>query len=71
MGLTIVPMGVGIALLQYAIKLYDVFFRKFHIVDCSLSEDKQFVMIYIKKPKSYKYKPGQYLMLNVPSISKM
>jgi len=70
MGLTIVPFGIGVALIQYAMKFYDVFFRKFHIVDCSLSEDKQFVMIYIKKPKKYSYKPGQYLFLNVPSVSR-
>lgn len=60
-----------IMIIHYGRLLKDRLCRKFRIVDISLSQSKEFAMLYIERPKDYKVRPGQYAFVNVPSVSKV
>jgi len=46
-----------------------MFMRKFQIIDASITLNKEFVMMYVEKVRGFNFKPGQYIFMNVPSIS--
>ena len=70
LGLLAVPATAILASIHYGILIYDTFFKKFYILDISITDDKGFVMMYIKKPKGWKHKPGQYVFMNCPDVSR-
>lgn len=65
-----IPFLLSVVTYHYSRMIADTFCWSFKIVDISITENKEFVMLYIKPPKSYKYRPGQYVFINVPSIKR-
>ena len=63
-----IPVLLIIVIFHYSWMVWDMFFWPFKIIDISITDNKEFVMVYIKAPKGYKYRPGQYVFINVPSI---
>lgn len=65
-----VPALILIVSLHYLKIIWDVFFRTFRIVDISMTASKEFIMIYVETPRSYRFKPGQYVFINCPEIKR-
>lgn len=45
-------------------------FKKFEVVNISISSTKTFIHLTLKPPKGYHWRSGQYAFINIPSISK-
>ena len=58
LGLLTIPATFLMMGFHYGRLTYDTFFKKFQIADISITEEKDFVMVYILKPKNYNYKSG-------------
>jgi len=64
-----VPFLVCLFLFYFGIRIKDMFCWKFSIQDISITSSKEFVMMYVKKPKNYTFKPGQYVFINMPKVN--
>ena len=64
-----VPFLVVVFLLYFFLRIKDMLCWKFLIEDISITSNKEFVMIYIWKPRNYSFKPGQYCFINMPKVS--
>ena len=64
-----VPFLLFLIITYYLRRIYDMFMRKFQIIDASITLNKEFVMMYVEKVRGFNFKPGQYIFMNVPSIS--
>lgn len=53
-----VPFLVFVFLLYFGIRIKDMLCWKFILEDVSITSNKEFIMLYIKKPKNYTFKPG-------------
>ena len=56
--------------LIYLIKRSIIQWRgKFHVLKTKVSEDNQFLQLTLNRPDYYKYSLGQYVFMNIPSVS--
>lgn len=44
--------------------------KEFEIIDVSVLRSKEMVLVHFKRPADYTFLPGQYVFINVPSISR-
>jgi respiratory burst oxidase len=68
--LIFLPASILIASIRYCKILYDIYYKDFSIADISVSQDLKFLMLYIVKPPGFESRPGQYVFLNVPWVSR-
>lgn len=50
-----VPILVATTLIYYGIRIFDMFFWNFRILDISITSNKEFVLMYIEKVKGYTF----------------
>lgn len=61
---TLILIGI-----QWYIKVKTIRKYKFKIADVSISENRKYIMIYFIRPEGYTISHGQYMFVNIPSIS--